>query len=96
MAVSYTHLDVYKRQDDSLKVIDYIKNVAEYVKTPDGMVSASQMLEQFLFPSSMQYTLIGKLSGGEKRRLCLLHILTVSYTHLLTTYAGKQPASRTA
>lgn len=61
--------------DDSLKVIDYIKNVAEYVKTPDGMVSASQMLEQFLFPSSMQYTLIGKLSGGEKRRLCLLHIL---------------------
>ncbi len=55
-----------EEMDDSLKVIDYIKNVAEYVKTPDGMVSASQMLEQFLFPSSMQYTLIGKLSGGEK------------------------------
>lgn len=64
-----------EEMDDSLKVIDYIKNVAEYVKTPDGMVSASQMLEQFLFPSSMQYTLIGKLSGGEKRRLCLLQIL---------------------
>ena len=64
-----------EEMDDGLKVIDYIKNVAEYVKTPDGMVSASQMLEQFLFPSSMQYTLIGKLSGGEKRRLCLLHIL---------------------
>ena len=64
-----------EEMDDSLKVIDYIKNVAEYVKTPDGMVSASQMLEQFLFPSSMQYTLMGKLSGGEKRRLCLLHIL---------------------
>ena len=64
-----------EEMDDSLKVIDYIKNVAEYVKTPDGMVSASQMLEQFLFPSSMQYTLIGKLSGGEKRRLCLIHIL---------------------
>lgn len=64
-----------EEMDDSLKVIDYIKNVAEYVKTPDGMVSASQMLEQFLFPSSMRYTLIGKLSGGEKRRLCLLHIL---------------------
>ena len=64
-----------EEMDDSLKVIDYIKNVAEYVKTPDGMVSASQMREQFLFPSSMQYTLIGKLSGGEKRRLCLLHIL---------------------
>ena len=64
-----------EEMDHSHKVIDYIKNVAEYVKTPDGMVSASQMLEQFLFPSSMQYTLIGKLSGGEKRRLCLLHIL---------------------
>lgn len=61
--------------DPDLCVIDYIKNVAEYVKTPDGSVSASQMLERFLFPSSMQYTLIGKLSGGEKRRLYLLHIL---------------------
>lgn len=61
--------------DESLKVIDYIKNVAEYVKTPEGSVSASQMLERFLFPSSMQYTQIGKLSGGERRRLYLLHIL---------------------
>lgn len=61
--------------DESLKVIDYIKNVAEYVKTPEGMVSASQMLEQFLFPPHMQYTVIGKLSGGERRRLYLLHIL---------------------
>lgn len=61
--------------DDTIRVIDYIKNVAEYVKTPDGSVSASQMLERFLFPSHMQYTLIGKLSGGEKRRLYLLHIL---------------------
>lgn len=61
--------------DESLKVIDYIKNVAEYVKTPEGTVSASQMLERFLFPSSVQYTPIGKLSGGERRRLYLLHIL---------------------
>ncbi len=61
--------------DESLKVIDYIKNVAEYVKTPEGSVSASQMLERFLFPSSVQYTPIGKLSGGERRRLYLLHIL---------------------
>ena len=61
--------------DTSLKVIDYIKNVAEYVKTKDGSISASQMLERFLFPSSMQYTTIGKLSGGEKRRLYLLRIL---------------------
>ncbi len=61
--------------DESLKVIDYIKNVAEYVQTKDGSVSASQMLERFLFPSSVQYTVIGKLSGGEKRRLYLLRIL---------------------
>lgn len=61
--------------DGSLKVIDYIKNVAEYIKTPEGSVSASQMLERFLFPSHMQYTAIEKLSGGEKRRLYLLHIL---------------------
>ena len=61
--------------DESLRVIDYIRNVAEYVKTPEGSVSASQMLERFLFPSHMQYTVIGKLSGGERRRLYLLHIL---------------------
>lgn len=61
--------------DENLKVIDYIKNVAEYVRTPEGSVSASQMLERFLFPPSVQYTVIGKLSGGEKRRLYLLRIL---------------------
>ena len=61
--------------DDSIKVIDYIRNVAEYVKTKDGSVSASQMLERFLFPPSVQYTIVGKLSGGEKRRLYLLRIL---------------------
>ncbi len=61
--------------DDSVKVIDYIRNVAEYVMTKDGSISASQMLERFLFPSSVQYTNVGKLSGGEKRRLYLLRIL---------------------
>ena len=61
--------------DTSLKVIDYIKNVAEYVKTKDGSISASQMLERFLFPGSVQYTTISRLSGGEKRRLYLLRIL---------------------
>lgn len=61
--------------DESLRVIDYIKNAAEYVKTKDGSISASQMLERFLFPASVQYTIIGKLSGGEKRRLYLLRIL---------------------
>lgn len=64
-----------EEMDESLRVIDYIKNVAEYVKTRDGSISASQMLERFLFPSHMQYTAIGKLSGGEKRRLYLLRIL---------------------
>lgn len=61
--------------DVNLRVIDYIRNVAEYVKTKDGSISASQMLERFLFPPSVQYTVIGKLSGGERRRLYLLKIL---------------------
>lgn len=61
--------------DESLKVIDYIRQAGEYVQTKDGSVSASQMLERFLFPSSVQYTVVGKLSGGEKRRLYLLKIL---------------------
>lgn len=61
--------------DGSLKLIDYIRNAAEYVKTKDGSISASQMLERFLFPSSMHYTVVDKLSGGEKRRLYLLRIL---------------------
>lgn len=61
--------------DTSCRVIDYIRNVAEYVKTKDGSISASQMLERFLFPPSVQYTVIEKLSGGERRRLYLLKIL---------------------
>ncbi len=61
--------------DPEEKVIDYIKNTAEYVRTKDGLVSASNMLEQFLFPASQQYSQIGKLSGGEKRRLNLLRVL---------------------
>lgn len=61
--------------DPEEKVINYIKNTAEYVRTKDGLVSASNMLEQFLFPASQQYSPIGKLSGGEKRRLNLLRVL---------------------
>lgn len=61
--------------DLSCRVIDYIRRAAEYVRTKDGSISASQMLERFLFPSSMQYTAIGKLSGGERRRLYLLRVL---------------------
>jgi len=61
--------------DENLKVIEYIRNVAEYVRTKDGSISASQMLERFLFPPQIQYTAISRLSGGEKRRLYLLRIL---------------------
>lgn len=61
--------------DDAIKVIDYIKEVGEYIRTTDGTITASQMLEKFLFEGSLQYALIGKLSGGEKRRLYLLRIL---------------------
>lgn len=61
--------------DESLRVIDYIRNVAEFVQTPDGSITASQMLERFLFDGNMQWTYINKLSGGEKRRLYLLRIL---------------------
>lgn len=61
--------------DPDQRVIDVIRDVAENVRTPDGSVSASQMLERFLFPSSMQYGPVGKLSGGEKRRLNLLRVL---------------------
>jgi len=57
------------------RVIDYIKDTAEYVRTEDGLVSASSMLERFLFPADQQYSPIGKLSGGEKRRLNLLRVL---------------------
>lgn len=61
--------------DPNQRVIDVIRDVAENVRTPDGSVSASQMLERFLFPASMQYGSVGKLSGGEKRRLNLLRVL---------------------
>ncbi len=61
--------------DPDQRVIDCIKDVAEYVQTPEGSVSASLMLERFLFDSTLQYSLIGKLSGGEKRRLYLIKVL---------------------
>lgn len=61
--------------DKDLRVIDYIRETAEFVRTADGLVSASAMLEKFLFPPQIQYTKIEKLSGGEKRRLYLLNVL---------------------
>jgi ATP-binding cassette subfamily F protein uup len=69
----------FEAMDENLRVIEYIKNVAEYVETKDGrIVSAGQMLENFLFPSNLQWSLIEKLSGGEKRRLYLLKTLMLS------------------
>ncbi len=61
--------------EPSQKVIDYIKDIAEYVPTVDGRITASQMLEKFLFPLDMQRSPISTLSGGEKRRLYLLRVL---------------------
>lgn len=56
-------------------VIESAKDIAEYVQTKDGTISAGKMLERFLFEGAMQYTKIAKLSGGERRRLALLHTL---------------------
>lgn len=61
--------------DESQRLIDYVKETAEYIMTTQGRISASAMCEKFLFDPQMQYSLIGKLSGGEKRRLYLLHVL---------------------
>lgn len=61
--------------DTKQKVIDYVKDIAEYIPTREGRITASQMLERFLFTPDMQYAPIEKLSGGEKKRLYLLGIL---------------------
>ena len=61
--------------DESMKAIEYVKEVGEYVHTVNGTISASQIMEQFLFDGTMQWTQISRLSGGEKRRLYLLRIL---------------------
>ncbi len=61
--------------DESLRVIDYIRQTADLIQTADGTLTASQLCEKFLFTGAMQYSVIAKLSGGEKRRLYLLKIL---------------------
>lgn len=69
----------FSQENENLKpemnVIEYIKDIAELVVTEEGTITASQMLERFLFPPELQYNVIGRLSGGEKRRLHLLGIL---------------------
>ncbi|MGN0429608.1 MAG: ABC-F family ATP-binding cassette domain-containing protein [Acetatifactor sp.] len=67
--------DAQVAMDPNQRIIDYIRDAAEYVQTTEGPISASQMLERFLFIKSAQYAPIGKLSGGEKRRLNLLRVL---------------------
>ncbi len=64
-----------EHMNPDMRVIDYVKNVAEYIRTSKGLTSASQMCERFLFTPEIQYNPIGKLSGGEKRRLYLLKVL---------------------
>ncbi|MBD2294890.1 ABC-F family ATP-binding cassette domain-containing protein [Anabaena sphaerica FACHB-251] len=62
--------------NEDQRVIDYIKEEGEFIKIADGTkITASQMLERFLFPGNQQYAPIHKLSGGEKRRLFLLRLL---------------------
>lgn len=69
--------------EGSQRVIDYIKDIGEYVQTKEGRITASQMLERFLFTPDMQYTPISKLSGGEKRRLYLLSVLMLGANVLI-------------
>lgn len=65
-----------RQLDPEMRVIDYIREKGEYITSGDGtLISAAKMLERFLFPSALQYSTIGKLSGGEKRRLYLLGVL---------------------
>ena len=61
--------------DESMKAIDYVREIGEYIETPEGKVTASALMERFLFDGTMQWSRIEKLSGGEKRRLYLLRIL---------------------
>lgn len=69
--------------DPAQRVIDYIKEVGNYIETAEGTLSAGQLLEQFLFTGEQQYSPVGKLSGGEKRRLFLLSVLAKAPNVLL-------------
>ena len=69
--------------DGDRRVIDYVTDIGNRIETADGMLTASQLLEQFLFPPEVQWSPIRKLSGGEKRRLYLLSVLAAAPNVLL-------------
>lgn len=69
--------------DPEMRVIDFVKEIGNSIETAEGRVTASQLLEQFLFPADEQWAPIGKLSGGERRRLFLLSILAAAPNVLL-------------
>ena len=73
----------FPKMDPKIRLIDFMRDIAEYVETPEGRFSASQMLDQFLFPPDVQYTPVERLSGGEKRRLYLASVLMASPNVLL-------------
>lgn len=89
LAIGLTTKFGYYTQDETIfdpnkKVLDIVKEVAEFIKLEDGSeVSASQLLNQFLFPPKMQHNFVGKLSGGEKRRLQLLRVLIANPNFLI-------------
>jgi len=75
VAIGYYDQDS-RALNDEQRVIDYVREVGEHVYTAEGtLITAGQMLEKFLFPPAMQYAVVGKLSGGERRRLYLLRVL---------------------
>ena len=69
--------------DPDVRVIDYVKEIGNRIETAEGMVTASQLLEQFLFPTEVQWSPVHKLSGGERRRLFLLAVLAAAPNVLL-------------
>lgn len=69
--------------DPNMRVIEYVKEIGNNIETPEGTLTATQLLDKFLFPGEVQWSPIGKLSGGEKRRLFLLSILAAAPNILL-------------
>lgn len=69
--------------DNDMRVIDYVKEIGNYIETSEGTLTATQLLDQFLFPGEKQWSPVGRLSGGERRRLFLMSILAAAPNVLL-------------